>query len=112
LQKYAPLAEETAGQYDHRLYLASAHRAWGVLHRLSGNYTEAEERLHQALPLFQELGARWQIGRTLAELGQVAAAQSNPDRARNYFTQALSLFNEMGAQPDADRLRVHLELLE
>src|SRR5574337_430979 len=64
LRKYAPLAEEAAVRYSHRLYLGIAHRAWGVLHRLSGDYDPAEARFRQALDEFDALGARWQIGRT------------------------------------------------
>ncbi len=44
LQQYAPLAEELAVRYDHKLYQAIAHRAWGVAHRLAGSYIDAEVR--------------------------------------------------------------------
>src|ERR1051325_5930371 len=49
LRQYAPLAEELAVRYGHRLYQAIAHRAWGVAHRLAGENDDAEARLHQAL---------------------------------------------------------------
>src|SRR5919109_4101823 len=67
LQEYVTLAEETARRYNHRLYQAVAHRAWGVLHRLAGQYTESQLRLTQALELFQQFDTYWQIGRTLYE---------------------------------------------
>ena len=53
LRQYAPLAEETANRDGHILYQASAHRAWGVMYRLQGEYADAETRLNQALELFQ-----------------------------------------------------------
>jgi hypothetical protein len=72
LRQYAPLAEETAVRDGHILYQANAHRAWGVLNRLTGKFGEAETRLNQALELFEGLETRWQIGRTLHELVFIA----------------------------------------
>ncbi len=108
LIKYAQLAEETATRYDHKLYLAISHRAWGVLHRLSGDYSKAESRLNMALALFRGLGTRWQSGLTLVELGQLAAGKANNEAARTYYAEALSLFNQMGAKIDEDRARMNL----
>ena len=88
LAQYAPLAEELAARYDHKLYRAIAHRAWGVAHRLAGHYDESEARLHQALELFQALNTRWQIGRTLFELGELASARTESTAAPEYFTRA------------------------
>lgn len=68
LRRYAPRLEELARRDDHRLYLAIAHRAWGVAHRLAGEHAQATTRLNQALELFVELETRWQIGRTRAAL--------------------------------------------
>lgn len=108
LEKYVQLAEETAIRYDHKLYLAISHRAWGVLHRLSGNYAQAETRLNMALTLFHDLGTQWQTGLTLVELGQLAVESSDIDQARICYKQALSRFNEMDAKPDADRVQMNL----
>jgi tetratricopeptide (TPR) repeat protein len=109
LRQYAPPAEETAVRDGHLLFQAGSHRAWGVLHRLEGKYEEAETRLNQALELFQELGTRWQIGRTLYELAELALAQTDKAQARDYFSRALAAFEEMKAVPDAARTRVALE---
>lgn len=112
LEQYVQLAEETAVRYDYKLYLAISHRAWGVLHRLSGDYAQAETRLNSALTMFQELETRWQIALTQTELGQLAVAQSNFDQASACFTQALPLFDDMGARPDADRVRAQITKLD
>jgi tetratricopeptide (TPR) repeat protein len=112
LQQYAPLAEELAARYGHTLYQAIAHRAWGVLHRLTGRYAEAEARLNRALELFRGLDTRWQIGRTLFEFGELACAQNNTAWAHDYFSRALAAFEEMKAAPDAARTRVALESLK
>jgi tetratricopeptide (TPR) repeat protein len=112
LRQYAPLAEEKAVLDGHILHQASAHRAWGVLHRLQGEYAAAEARLNQALELFQGLDTRWQIGRTLYELGELAQVQSDPSGARAYFTHALAVFEEMKAVADVARTQTTLESLD
>ncbi len=109
IRQYAPQAEALAARYGHTLYHAIAHRAWGVAHRLAGEYREAKERLSQALDLFSGLNARWQIGRTLFELGELAAAQANTAKARDDYTQALAAFETMRAVPDAARTQAALE---
>lgn len=109
LQKYTPLLEETAAHLDHTLYLAVANRAWGVLHRHKGEYAAAEARLNQALELFQGLETRWQIGRTLFELAEVAVDRTDPAEARDYFNRALTMFEEIGAMPDVARTQAALK---
>lgn len=102
--KYAPLLEELAKRDDHHPYLAIAQRAWGVAHRLSGAYDDSETRLKEALELFSELDTRWQIGRTLYELGELELARSNMDQAREYFAEALEKFKSLKAAPDIERV--------
>ncbi len=108
IRQYAPQAEALAVQYGHTLYQAIVHRAWGVAHRLSGEYAEAEVRLNQALDLFKGLTTRWQIGRTRFELGELALARKDTVGAREHFSQSLAMFEEMQAAPDAARARVAL----
>lgn len=111
LRQYTPLAEEFAVRDGHLLYQAITHRAWGVAKRLTGEYTESEARLNQALELFDGLGTRWQIGRTLFELGELALAQMDTVRARDCYARALTAFEGMKAVPDAERTRVALRSL-
>jgi len=108
LQRYAPLAEERAVRYDHLLYLAIAHRAFGVAHRLAGEPSEAQARLQQALELFAELGTGWQTGRTYFELGKLAQAQADAATAIRHFTNALAEFERQGAGPDVIRTQAAL----
>lgn len=111
LRRYAPLAEQAARQYGHTLYQAIAHRAWGVAHRLAGEYAEAEARLKRALAFFQGLETRWQIGRTHSELGELALVQSDTNAARDHFSQALAAFEAMRAAPDMARTRAVMGLI-
>ena len=108
IQKYAPLAEEFASRYDHKLYQAIAQRAWGVAHRLAGEYSEAKSKLNQALELFSGINARYQIGRTLLELGELATAQTDNIKAREYFTRSLEAFESMQAALDVSRTKAAL----
>jgi tetratricopeptide (TPR) repeat protein len=112
LQKYAPLAEDAAARSGHKLYLGIAHRARGVAHRLAREFSASEDRLQKALALFLGLEARWQIGRTLFELGELAAARMDTASARDYFARALAAFDSLRAIPDAERARKALESLE
>ena len=113
LRKYAPALEKLANRDNHRLYLAIAHRALAVGHRLGGEYTAAEARLKQALELFTKLGTRWQMGRTLFELGELNLEQPQGEtKAREYFAQALGSFEEIRATPNAERTRAALNAVE
>ena len=110
LRKYAHPLEELASRDNHRLYLAIAHRALGVEHRLAGEQSSAETRLKQALELFTKLGARWQVGRTLFELGELQLSHSRP-KAREYYSQALRAFEEIQAKTSVEQTRAVLNSL-
>lgn len=111
LLQYAPLLEELAARDGHRLYLAIAQRAWGVAHRLAGDFDASAARLNQAVELFREYGARWQLGRTFYELGELGVARSDSEMARQGFTQAMNEFEAMQALPDLERTRAALGIL-
>ncbi len=109
IRKYAPLAEQLAARDGHQLYLAVVHRAWAVAHRLEGEYADATSRSNQALELFNALGTRWQMGRTLTERGELELAQRNHAGARDYFSRALAEFEAMQAAPDVAATRLRLQ---
>jgi hypothetical protein len=105
LRRYAPRLEELALRDNHQPYLAVAHRAWGVAHRLEDALDTAETRLNKALASFEALGMRWQTGRTLAELAELELARSNPPRARDYYLRAIAAFEQLKCGPDLERSR-------
>ena len=109
LSQYTSSLEELAVRDGHQPYLAVAHRSWGVAHRLNGAYDEAEARLNQALALFQERQAHWQIGRTLLECAELALARSEKSTAREFFSRALAEFESLKARPDVERTRAALQ---
>jgi tetratricopeptide (TPR) repeat protein len=112
LEKYAPLAEQQAYQYDHVLYQAIAHRASGVLNRLKGQYDQASVHFQKALTLFQGLETRWQIGRTYFELGELAREMTDMPSAHGYYSEALKAFEAMKALPAVDQVREILKSLD
>ena len=113
LQEYAPSLQELAERDRHKLYLGIALRALGVAQRLDGKHIESKARLKQALDLFTKLGARWQMARTLFELGEWNLTQPEKKvQAREYFSLALSLFDEIQAVPNAERTREALRSLD
>ena len=109
LMKYAPLAEETALRYGHNLYQAIANRSWGVAHRLAGEFSQAEDRLNRALVSFQNMGTRWQVGRTLVELGLLNYARGELALAGDFFRKALVEFSSLAASNDTKRVHALLE---
>lgn len=115
LRQYAPQLEELATRDGHRLYLAIAHRAWGVAHLLAAEHVrtlDAEARLNQALELFGELGTRWQIGRTRLELAELALARSDPASARDHLSRALAAFEALKASAYVERTQDALRALD
>ncbi len=111
IRQYAPLAEQLAERDQHQLYLAIVHRAWAVAHRLAGEFADASSRLDRALDLFNTLGTRWQIGRTLVECGELELALQNPARSREYFSRALVEFEALRAAPSVAAIHLRLQNL-
>jgi len=109
IRHYAPLAEELAVRDDHKLYRAMAHRALAVAHRLTGEYNDAATRLNRALELFEPLGTRWQIGRTLFEWGELEDARGNSASAHDYFSRALVEFDAMRAVIDSAKTHARIQ---
>jgi len=109
LKKYVPLAEETAVRYGHNLYQAIANRSWGVAHRLAGEFSQAEDRLNRALVSFQNMETRWQVGRTLVELGLLNYARGELALAGDFFRKALVEFASLAASRDTQRVQALLE---
>ena len=111
IRRFAPKVEELALRDDHKPYLAVAHRAWGIAHRLAGEYTDAETSLEKALEIFEELETSWQLGRTLFEMGELAMAKADSGAAHSYFSRAQDVFEEINAGPDVARTAAVLETI-
>lgn len=112
IRRFANQAEALAVRYDHQFYLAVAHRAWGVAHRLSGEYEAAEARLRRSLAIFQAMETGWQIGRTRYEMGELAASMGEMALALARFADAARYFEKMDAAVDAAVVREAIALAE
>jgi len=112
LREFAPQLEEIAVRNGHKVYQAVAHRAWGVAHTLAGGYAEAQARFEQSLTLLRPFDTRWQIGRTLYDLGELASRQGAHSAARNYLSQALVHYEALGAAPYVERTKARLTELD
>jgi tetratricopeptide (TPR) repeat protein len=111
LRESAPILEELATRNGHKLYEAVAHRAWGVAHTLASEYKQAQTRLERSLTLLRALDTRWQIGRTLYELGELASHQGDLPSARTYYTQALAHYEELRAAAYIERTQSRLAVI-
>lgn len=111
LRQYGDLLESLAARDEHRPYQAIAHRTCGIAYRLEGEHDQARIQLAQAQTLFEELGFRWQLGRTLAEMAELELALSDQTSAHDHLSRALAEFEAMGAKPDVERTRVALDKL-
>jgi tetratricopeptide (TPR) repeat protein len=108
---YAPRLLELAERDDHRPYLAVARRALGVAARLAGELEEARRLLNGALDAFNEIGLRWQAGRTYLEMGKLELARGSNEQAEAYFSEALETFRQIGATPSMENARAELEAI-
>jgi hypothetical protein len=102
LSAYALRSDEISLSLNHLLYHAIALRALAILDWLDHNFVRAEERLKESWQLFQRLETYWQIGRTLYDLGELAAVMGKHDEAKTYFTQAKAAYRIMGVQDIPD----------
>jgi hypothetical protein len=102
LQRYAPKLMELAHRDDHRPYIAIGERAIGITKWLNGEHSEAQSHLQRALDQFLQIDMRWQAGRTLHDLGELARDIGGSDGACDYFSRALESFESLGAKPAAE----------
>jgi len=58
----------------------------------------------QGLAIFRELGDRWGIAGTLADLGSLAGGQGNYSSARSMYRESLKLFRELDHKRGVARL--------
>ena len=107
--KHGPMLERLAVRDHHQPYLAICYRAYGVAHFLTEEFDKSEEKLNQALEIFETLGMTWQTGRTLTELGFLAQAKNERSKAFEFFTRAGQLLEVIQARPDIERINAALK---
>ena len=94
-------ATEAARQTNDLATLASAFNNLGYTHADLGEHAAAVEALHQALPIFEELGMASEAIRTRWVLGRVLLSQGRYQQARAFFVDARAGFLEFGMAEEA-----------
>ncbi|HWP99409.1 MAG TPA: sigma 54-interacting transcriptional regulator [Vicinamibacterales bacterium] len=109
-------AGERLAEIGGRLQAAAMPGLWGEflrirggLHARSGRTTEAYHDLGQSVSVFDLLGERYQAGLSHLALGRLAASAGARSRARRYLTEAVAIFEALGAEPDLRQARQALE---
>ena len=75
---------------------AVAHHTAGTLAFHEAHYQGAEAHYREALAIFQRLGQRRHIARTLGNLGNLALAREEHQTARQLYEQGLAIAREVG----------------
>jgi tetratricopeptide (TPR) repeat protein len=76
----------------------------GDVARDQGDSAAAGTLYEQALEIFRELGDRWGIAGTLADLGSLAREQGNYAGARTLYSQSIRMFQELDHKRGIARL--------
>ncbi|HEY7922588.1 MAG TPA: sigma-54 dependent transcriptional regulator, partial [Vicinamibacteria bacterium] len=80
-------------------------RLRGRLNRAAGRSTEAYHDFGQSVSVFELLGERHQAGLSYLELGRLAVSAGARSRATRYLTDAVAIFDALGAAPDLAEAR-------
>jgi len=75
----------------------------GMLAIQRREWDQAKHHLEQSEAVFRRLRSRLYVGRTLYQLGCLTAAQDRPQDACKHFSDAVAIFEEIGARLDAQR---------
>jgi class 3 adenylate cyclase/tetratricopeptide (TPR) repeat protein len=106
LREFLPKARQA--QRGFALLGPACDRAEGKLALLEADYAKARDQLNRAIRRYDELGAIYEAARTR----ELLACTLAPDEAREVRDRALATFEQLGARPDVERLRISLTLAE
>jgi len=76
----------------------------GDVARDQGDSAAARRLYEQGLAIFRELGDRWGIAGTLADLGSLAREQGNHPTARSLYRESIKIFQELDHKRGIARL--------
>jgi len=85
----------------------------GYVDKYTENYTSAEKRWRESLLIFEGLGDRYAVGNVLLSLGSIRINYLNDiQQGKLLLSRALSIFEELGLAPIAEKLRHDLSQIE
>jgi len=111
LKRAQDLVEEglaMAQKHGQRPVIGFAYRALGRLEWAKGKRERAAEAFQESLAVFREPENRLEAARTLCEYGRMLMAAGDAKRGHNLLQEALQVFTALGAEADADRVRLSL----
>ncbi len=76
----------------------------GDVAREQGDFTAAHTLYEQGLAIFRDLGDRWGIAGTLADLGSLAGEQEDCSAARSLYRESIKIFQELDHKRGIARL--------
>jgi len=106
------IARKLGEAYGRQVAVLAADRAEAMLHLRAGRPADAVDLLLPSIDRARETGQPYEIARTARLLGQayLARAQEGDDvRGRSRLDEALAIFEQLGALPDAHAVRMTLE---
>ena len=96
--------EQIAGTFRTTALDATIAYANGRLHLAEGDASAAIPRLREAIELWHDIGAPYEVARARAALGEAFRADGDEGAARLELDTAKSAFEQLGAMPDARRV--------
>jgi tetratricopeptide (TPR) repeat protein len=97
-EHHARAAGEVAGQWESGSWRAMADMAQATILGARGEAGEAAESFQRAATAFGQIGQRFDAARCLLRAGQACVEAGQSGRARALFQEALSSFEELGAE--------------
>jgi len=98
---------ELAKRYGAKWHLGSAHR-WLAEVALNTSPDEAPSHFEQAISIFDEIKAENDLALAYSGMGRYHKHQGNTEKAMEYLTKALEIFERLGTLIEPDK--VHKEL--
>lgn len=93
---FAQLEYDFAKKKGLKKQMAAARNTQGVSFRIRGDYANAINFFLQNLKLFEELGDKEGIGKSLNNIGNIYREQRDNDKAIEYYFKSLDIQNQIG----------------
>ncbi len=110
--RYAEELTSLADRLDVDWARAYADRVAGLLAEERGDWGAAEELLRRSFTFWTRLGAPYERARTLYGLGTMHQRQGEAEKAATALSEALTIFNDLGAKTDVGKVLARKDLLK
>ena len=104
-QEHCQKAIELAIEIDSKYCESCAYRALGKIRAAMKNPDEARKHVYLSLDMFRELGDEGEVAYTLSDIANVEHDAGDTERAREAFTEALELAEELGISKIIEQMK-------